>query len=462
MIHDPRRALPAVGTILEYDGVRALTAHASRDIVADAARAAVERLRESPDAIPASPDAWPALIEAELTRRLTPSLRPVLNATGVVLHTNLGRAPLAPAALDAVRDIAGGFSNLEYDLETGARGSRHAHCAALLCELTGADDAIVVNNCAAALVLALNTVAAGRDAIISRGELVEIGGSFRVPDIMAASGARLLEVGTTNRTHAGDYRRALSPETGAIVSVHRSNFVLEGYVASVSPVDLVPIAGEAGVPLLHDFGSGLLLDLTPWGLTGEPTAGDAVRAGASLVLMSGDKLLGGPQAGIILGATPLIAALKRNPLARAMRVDKMTLAALEATLAIYREPARAVREIPALAMLTALPAIIEARARRVANALSECGIVASVRATEASVGGGAFPSARIPSFAVAVESPSADRTEAALRGAPRAVIGRIADGRVLLDLRGIAPDDDAHLITIVAGALIGALRGARA
>ena len=457
MIHDPRRALPAVGTILEYDGVRALTAHASRDIVADAARAAVERLRESPDAIPASPDAWPALIEAELTRRLTPSLRPVLNATGVVLHTNLGRAPLAPAARDAVRD-----SNLEYDLETGARGSRHAHCAALLCELTGADDAIVVNNCAAALVLALNTVAAGRDAIISRGELVEIGGSFRVPDIMAASGARLLEVGTTNRTHAGDYRRALSPETGAIVSVHRSNFVLEGYVASVSPVDLVPIAGEAGVPLLHDFGSGLLLDLTPWGLTGEPTAGDAVRAGASLVLMSGDKLLGGPQAGIILGATPLIAALKRNPLARAMRVDKMTLAALEATLAIYREPARAVREIPALAMLTALPAIIEARARRVANALSECGIVASVRATEASVGGGAFPSARIPSFAVAVESPSADRTEAALRGAPRAVIGRIADGRVLLDLRGIAPDDDAHLITIVAGALIGALRGARA
>jgi L-seryl-tRNA(Ser) seleniumtransferase len=243
--------------------------------------------------------------------------------------------------------------------------------------------------------------------------------------------------------------------------VHRSNFVLEGYVASVSPVDLVPIAGEAGVPLLHDFGSGLMLDLTPWGLTGEPTARDAVRAGASLVLMSGDKLLGGPQAGIILGATPLIAALKRNPLARAMRVDKMTLAALEATLAIYRDPARAVREIPALAMLTALPAIIEARARRVANALSECGIVASVRATDASVGGGAFPGARIPSFAVAIETPSADRTEAALRGAPRAVIGRIADGRVLLDLRGIAPDDDAHLITIVAGALIGALTGAR-
>ena len=453
MIHDPRRALPAVGTILEYEGVRALHAQASREVVADAARAAVERLRESPGAIPATPDAWPALVEAELVRRLTPSLRPVLNATGVLLHTNLGRAPLAAAALDAVRDIAGGFSNLEYALESGTRGSRYTHCAALLCELTGADDAIVVNNCAAALILALNTVAVGRDAIISRGELVEIGGSFRVPDIMAASGARLLEVGTTNRTHVGDYRRALSPETGAIVSVHRSNFVIEGYVASVSPAELAPIAGEGGVPLLHDFGSGLLLDLAPWGLAGEPTARDAVRAGASLVLMSGDKLLGGPQAGIILGAAPLIEALKRNPLARAMRVDKMTLAALEATLAIYREPARAVREIPALAMLTATPATIEARAMRVTNTLAARGLVVSVVATEATVGGGAFPTARIPSFAVALETPSANRTDDALRRAPRAVIGRIADGRLLLDLRGVAPEDDTHLITAVMGAL---------
>jgi L-seryl-tRNA(Ser) seleniumtransferase len=462
MTDDPRRALPAVGTILEFEEVRALEASAPRDVVADAARAAIERLRRSPEAIPASLDAWPALIEAELARRLAPSLRPVLNATGVVLHTNLGRAPLAAAALDAVRDIAGGFSNLEYDLESGTRGSRHAHCAALLCELTGAEDAIVVNNGAAALVLALNSVAAGRDAIISRGELVEIGGTFRVPDIMAASGARLLEVGTTNRTHAGDYRRALSPETGAIVSVHRSNFVIEGYVASVSPAELVPIAGEASVPLLYDFGSGLLLDLTAYGLRGEPTARDAVRAGASLVLMSGDKLLGGPQAGIILGAASLIAALKRNPLARAMRADKMTLAALEATLAIYREPARAVREIPALAMLTARPATIEARALRVVHAIAAHGIASSVMSTEATVGGGAFPTARIPSFAVALATRSADQTFAALRSAPRAVIGRIAEGRVLLDLRGIAPDDDAHLATIVAGALAGALSRAHA
>ncbi len=453
MIRDPRRALPAIGTLLDLEGVRALTATVPRDVVADAARAAIERLRDTPDAIPETPDAWPALVKAELVRRLTPSLRPVINATGVVLHTNLGRAPLAAAALAAVREVAGGFSNLEYDLDEGTRGSRHAHCAALLRELTGAEDAIVVNNCAASLVLALNTVAAGRDAIISRGELIEIGGSFRVPDIMAASGARLLEVGTTNRTHAGDYRRALSPNTGAIVTVHRSNFVIAGYVASVSPANLAPIAGEAGVPLLHDFGSGLLLDLSAWGLSGEPTARDAVSAGASLIMMSGDKLLGGPQAGIVVGHASLIAALKRNPLARAMRVDKMTLAALEATLALYRDPARAVREIPALAMLTAPAESVAARARTVAHELVQRGLSAATLSTEATVGGGAFPSARIPSFAVAIDTRSADRAEAALRAASLPVIGRIADGRLVLDLRGVMPAADASLITTVAGAL---------
>jgi len=453
MIRDPRRALPAVGSLLELEGIRALASCVPRDLVADAARAAIERVRQSPDEIPTSADAWPALVSAELARRLTPSLRPVLNATGVVLHTNLGRAPLAAAALAAVREIGAGFSNLEYDLAGGERGTRHGHCAALLCELTGAEDAIVVNNCAAALVLALNSVAAGRDAIISRGELVEIGGSFRVPDIMAASGARLLEVGTTNRTHAGDYRRALSPETGAVVSVHRSNFVIEGYVASVSPTELVPIAGEAGVPLLHDFGSGLMLDLAPWGLRGEPTARDAVRAGASLVLISGDKLLGGPQSGIILGAAPLIAALKRNPLARAMRVDKMTIAALEATLALYRDPSRAVQEIPALAMLTAPAERIAQRADQVADALVARGLTATVIPTVATVGGGAFPTARIPSYGVALDTPSADRTEAALRGAALAVIARVTDDRVVVDLRGIAPEADGALLASIAGAL---------
>ena len=379
MTADPRRSLPAVGTLLELDGVRQLLATAPRDLVTDVVRAVIEYARQAATPAPVDDASWVRAIEAALAQRQRSTLRRVINATGVVLHTNLGRAPLASAALDAIRAVAQGFSTLEYDVATGARGSRHAHCTALLAELTGAEDALVVNNCAAALVLTLNTFADGRDAVISRGELVEIGGSFRVPDIMAKSGARLVEVGTTNRTHADDYRRALSPRTGALVSVHRSNFTIEGFVASVPVRELVPIAAEGRVPLLHDFGSGLLLDLSPWGLTGEPSARDAVKAGASLVMMSGDKLLGGPQAGIIVGKAELIGALRRNPLARALRVDKLTLAALEATLALYRDPARAVSAIPALAMLTTSVMALEARASHLAAVLAASGIAVGHR-----------------------------------------------------------------------------------
>jgi L-seryl-tRNA(Ser) seleniumtransferase len=456
MTGDPRRALPAVGTLLELDGVRRLLETAPRDLVADVVRGVVEHARRVATAVPPDDAGWVNAIEAALTQRQRATLRRVINATGVVLHTNLGRAPLAPAALDAIRAVAQGFSTLEYDVATGTRGSRHAHCTRLLTELTGAEDALVVNNCAAALVLALNTFADGRDAVISRGELVEIGGSFRVPDIMAKSGATLVEVGTTNRTHADDYRRALSPRTGAIVSVHRSNFTLEGFVASVPVRDLVPLAAEGGVPLLHDFGSGLLLDLSPWGLTGEPTASEAVRAGASLVMMSGDKLLGGPQAGIIVGDARLIGALRRNPLARALRVDKLTLAALEATLALYRDPARAVTSIPALAMLTTPVTALEARASRLVAMLATNGVespVARVARTEASVGGGAFPSARIPSAAVTLDVASPERLESQLRGGAVPVIGRIAEGRVVLDLRGVSPELDDELGALIARAL---------
>jgi len=322
------------------------------------------------------------------------------------------------------------------------------HCAALLRELTGAEDALVVNNCAAALVLALNTVANGRDVIVSRGELVEIGGSFRVPDIMARSGATLVEVGTTNRTNAEDYRRACTPRTGAIVAVHRSNFTVDGFVATVPPRQLAVVADNAGVPLLHDFGSGLMLDLAPWGLRGEPTARDAVAAGASLVMMSGDKLLGGPQAGIILGRAALVDALRRNPLARALRVDKLTLAALHVTLRLYREPARALREIPALAMLTAPVDALRARAAAVVEQLAASGIHARVTATDATVGGGAFPSARIPSCAVAFDGHAA-ALDRALRNGALPVVGRIAEGVLLLDLRGIAPADDDRVRTAV-------------
>jgi L-seryl-tRNA(Ser) seleniumtransferase len=453
---DPRRSLPAVGTLLELDGVRRLLAAAPRDLVADAVRSVIEHARKAATPAPIDDAGWVLAIETALVQRQRSTLRRVINATGVVLHTNLGRAPLAGAALDAIRAVAQDFSTLEYDVETGARGSRHAHCTALLTELTGAEDALVVNNCAAALVLSLNTFADGRDAVISRGELVEIGGSFRVPDIMAKSGARLVEVGTTNRTHADDYRRALSPRTGALVSVHRSNFTLEGFVASVPVRELVPIAAEGRVPLLHDFGSGLLLDLSPWGLTGEPSARDAVKAGASLVMMSGDKLLGGPQAGIIVGSAEMIGALRRNPLARALRVDKLTLAALEATLALYRDPARAVKAIPALSMLTTPVMALEARASRLVAMLAADDVpswVARVARTEATVGGGAFPGARIPSAGVTIAVASPELLEAKLRGGMVPVVARIAGGQVVLDLRGVCPELDDELGVLVARAL---------
>ena len=461
MTTDPRRRLPSVGTLLESDALRAMLAAEPRSLVVGAVRDALEIARRSPAAAPASESEWAAAVHHALDDRRRPSLRPVLNATGVVLHTNLGRAPLATVARDAVLAISEGFSNLEYDLEAGSRGSRHSHAVTLLRELTGAEDAIVVNNCAAALVLALDALARGREAIVSRGELVEIGGSFRVPDIMAKSGATLVEIGTPNRTHLDDYRRALGPETGAILKVHRGNFALEGFVAEVAVRELVPVAREAGVPLLHDLGSGLLLPLDEYGLTGEITARDALGAGASLVMMSGDKLLGGPQAGIIVGEASLIARLRANPLARALRVDKMTLAALEATLALYRDPARAAREIPALAMLTAPIHEIRVRADAIAAAinaaLGERGAVrASVVDSTATVGGGAFPTARIPSAAVALASvggTSADSLAAKLRGASLPVVGRIENDTLLLDVRSVPAAHDSQLIRAVGDAL---------
>ncbi|MBI2409157.1 MAG: L-seryl-tRNA(Sec) selenium transferase [Gemmatimonadetes bacterium] len=443
---DSRRALPAVHVLLELEGVRALAERVPRAVIASAVRAVVAEARDDVSRAPSTDGAWTEAIAARVDAGERPTLQPVVNATGVVLHTNLGRAPLAAAALTAIGEVARGFSSLEYDLATGSRGSRHTHCAGLLRELTGADDALVVNNCAAALVLTLNTVANGRDALVSRGELVEIGGSFRVPDIMARSGARLVEVGTTNRTYADDYRRACTSQTGAIVSVHRSNFAVEGFVAAVAPRDLAELAGAAGVPLLYDFGSGLMLDLSPWGLRGEPTARDAVASGASLVVMSGDKLLGGPQAGIILGRADLIAALRSNPLARALRVDKLTLAALHATLALYRDPARAVAEIPALAMLTTPVDALRARATAMVARLAARGVSARVNDTESTVGGGAFPTARIPSCAVVLDGSGDPITlERALRNGALPVIGRISDGALWMDLRGVESTDDDRL-----------------
>ena len=449
---DARRALPSVGALLESGPVRELLGRAPRSVVVDAIRAAVEAARRDPRQAPGDDDQWAAVIATGVASRERPSLRPVINATGVVLHTNLGRAPLARPAIDAIVATAGGFTNLEYDLERGVRGSRASHCVQLLRELTGADDALVVNNGAGALVLALHALASGREAIVSRGELVEIGGSFRIPDIMARSGARLREVGTTNRTHLGDYRAAINSDTGAIVKVHRSNFVVEGFVAEVSVADLVPVAAEHALPIIHDLGSGLLISLDTYGLSGEPTAAEALGNGADLVLMSGDKLLGGPQAGIIVGRAASVAALRSNPLARALRVDKLTLAALEATLSLYRDPARARAEIPALAMLTAPAEVIRHRAERLCGSLTERGHAARVLASDASVGGGAFPTARIPSSAVEL-SGDATALEQRLRSGNPPVIARIVEGRVRIDIRSVQPSEDDALRGVIAAAL---------
>jgi L-seryl-tRNA(Ser) seleniumtransferase len=451
---DARRALPSVNAMLELPGIRRLLETAPRASVVGAVRTVLENARLGNGA-PRDAAELPAAVERELARLVRPSLRPVINATGVVLHTNLGRAPLADAAIEAMTAVARGYSNLEYDVDTGARGSRYTHCASLLRELTGAEDALVVNNCAGALVLALNTLAFGRGAVISRGELVEIGGSFRIPDIMERSGARLVEVGTTNRTHVDDYRLALGSGEGVavVMKVHRSNFAIEGFVSEARVADLHPVASAASVPIIHDLGSGLLISLEAFGLTGEPTARDAFNDGATLVLMSGDKLLGGPQAGLIVGERTTIAALRRNPLARSYRVDKLTLAALEATLALYREPARAMQEIPVLAMLGASIDALRRRARELREALAAFSSGVEVVESEASVGGGAFPTARIPSIALSFAA-RAGALEQRLRLGEPAIIGRLANERLLIDLRTVAPREDDAL----ARALVAALR----
>ncbi|MEO8336666.1 MAG: L-seryl-tRNA(Sec) selenium transferase [bacterium] len=448
---DSRRALPSVSALLESDGVRALLVSAPRDVVVAATRDVVNRVRTDASATPADDTHWAHAIAERVALVQRASLRAVINATGVVLHTNLGRAPLPAVALVAIARVAGGYCNLEYDLDVGTRGSRYTHCAALLRELTGAEDALVVNNCAAALVLALNTVSDGKDAILSRGELVEIGGSFRIHDIMAKSGARLREIGATNRTHVADYSRAVDVDTGVILKVHRSNFSQQGFVADVDVSDIAPIAREHGLPIIHDLGSGLLIPLDEIGLTGEPTARMALDAGASIVVMSGDKLLGGPQAGIILGASRYLRAMRENPLARSYRVDKLTLAALEATLALYREPAAARREIPTLALLGAPVSAVLERAERAQRALASEGVVSEIVETSSSVGGGAFPLVQLPSIALALEG-NAERWATSLRCSDPAVIGRVSDGRMLLDFRAVGDGAVDPLVASVVAA----------
>src|SRR6185503_11600916 len=378
------------------------------------------------------------------------SLRRVLNATGVVLQTNLGRAPLALAAVAAMVDAAAAVS-VEYDLDAGRRGERHGHASALLRELSGADDGVVTNNNAAAVLLALAALAAGREVIVARGELVEIGGGFRIPDVLRRSGAKLVEVGTTNRTYVKDFAGAITPKTAAILRVHASNFKVIGFVARPDDRALASVARERGVAFIHDLGSGTFLDTSRHGLGREQTVAEAVEAGADVVTFSGDKLLGGPQAGLAVGRAERIAALRSHPLMRAIRPDKLTLAALLATLELYRD-GRAEAELPVWRMIAARPAELARRAKMIAAALTAAGIPAEVVETESTVGGGSLPEETQQSRAVALAGRAAGIV-AKLRAARPAIITRIVDGKVALDLRAVLPEDDELLTRTVTSAL---------
>lgn len=455
-LQDVLRRLPSVDRLLQDPRAQELSKEFGRPALVEALRKALEEARSAIRSGGTVPDMHTLFERAQATlrTRLSPTLQRVINATGVIIHTNLGRAPLSRAARTALETIARGYSTLEYDLEEGQRGERSVHAERLLCELTGAEAALVVNNNAGAVLLALSTLAAERSVVISRGQLVEIGGGFRVPDVMAQSGARLIEVGTTNRTHLRDYRTALETHSdiALILHAHHSNFRIIGFTSEPTLAELVALGNEYGVPVMDDLGSGALLDTLPFGVQHEPMVQESVAAGAALVCFSGDKLLGGPQAGIVVGRTALIERLKRHPLARALRADKLCLAALQATLLHYLR-GEATQEIPVWRMLAARQEELERRARRWQRALHRAGIAAEVISGSSTIGGGSLPGEVLPTYLVALSTSSPDRTAAALRKADPPVIARIEEDRVLLDPRTVLPEDERELITAVIRAL---------
>ncbi len=412
--------------------------------VVEAARRAIADRRAAILAGKAESSAIAALEVAALAATLArPPLRRVINATGVVLHTNLGRAPLAASARAAIDEVARGYSNLEYDLGKGERGSRHDHLRTLLRDLTGAEDAIVCNNNAAATVLGLAALATDKQIVVSRGELIEIGGSFRLPEILALSRGTLVEIGTTNKTHRRDYENAIGPQTGLLLKVHRSNFAIVGFTSEVSPEDVVAIGRDKGVATMIDLGSGMFVDRETqrkWHLPDEPTVAECVASGADLVTFSGDKLLGGPQAGILVGKAASVEKARKHPLMRALRPDKLTLAGLAATLSLYRD--HALDDIPTVRMIGRSSEALHADAQRLREQLgSIAGLTITVEGCSSTVGGGAMPTAQLPSWAVVIAGTSADALDRQLRAAPVPVIGRIEDGKLWLDVRTISEDD---------------------
>ena len=459
------RKLPSVDDLLQSRGLAAVTSSEGQAAVADAARAVLARLRaeiaaarfEASD-VDLALSSISGAVERQVRQSLSYSLRPVINATGVILHTNLGRAPLAPSALEHIRDAGSGYSNLEFDAETGGRGKRDVHVDRLFRRLLNQELAgegaratpdistIVVNNNAAAVLLALNTLAEGGEVIVSRGELVEIGGSFRIPDVMSKSQAVLREVGTTNRTRIADYERAINEKTRLLLRVHRSNFEITGFTEQPAIGDLAALARERKIPLMEDLGSGSLFDLRSVGVDGEPGVLDSLRAGVDVVSYSGDKLLGGPQAGILSGRGDLVARMRSNSLFRALRVDKLTYAALEATLLAYVK--RDHEAIPALRMMHLSKGEIEKRADGIVERVSSPGLRLEVIDGESVIGGGAAPSAVLPTrlLALTCDGLTADELSTRLRASDPPIIARVEDGSVLLDLRTVFPGQDQAVI----------------
>ncbi len=482
MAQPSARSLPSVDAVLRRPELAAALVALPRPLIVEAIRAEISAARAALRAVAGNGKARrgksrglatePLVVvpsDSELATRAAeragathrPQFRRVLNATGIVLHTNLGRSPLSEAARRAVDQVARGYSNLEFELETGKRGGRGAGVENWLCRLTSAESALVVNNGAAAILVTLSALASGRPVIVSRGELVEIGGSFRVPDVMEKSGAELVEVGTTNRTHLRDYERALSKHknTAAILRVHRSNFRIQGFTTQPEISDLAKLTRKHKIPLIEDLGSGALVDLSALGIEREPTVGESLKAGCDVVTFSGDKLLGSTQAGLILGRQKHVDRIRKDPLVRALRVDKLTLAALEATLPAYLDPARAAREIPALAMLATPVAELEKRAHALAEALKKNVPDLQVRVEPGSgeVGGGALPLQRLPGWVVSITHPrlAVDLIEAKARAAEPPVIGYIRDGRFRLDVRTLAEDEVREAVQALARTLGG-------